>query len=510
MSEISNTKRIARNTLLLYFRQILIMAVSLYTVRVVLNVLGAEDYGIYNVVAGVVTMFGFLSGAMATASQRYFSFDLGKGDTENLKKTFSVTLTIYALLALLIVILAETVGLWFVYNKLVIPLERLTAAKWIYQAAVASFLFTLITTPYMSAIIAHENMDVYAYVSIVEVVLKLGIVFLLQVLPFDKLIVYGFLLLAVAVINTSLYRLYCVKKYTECRFRFLWDKKLFIEIFSYTGWNTFGAAVGVFKFQLVNILLNQYFSPVLIAARGIASQVNSAVSSFAINFSNAVRPQIIKLYAAEQKKEMLTFMFTSARYTFFLMFLLAVPLCFEMNSVLGLWLKNVPENTVIFTQLLLIDVMIDSISYNLGIGIQATGRIKWYQIIIGGLLMLNLPVSWILLALGFVPTSVFIVGIVITFIAFICRLFFLKYLLDFRFTETFVLKNLGFICFSWGCILPVLLIIHKLFIAKFFIITLCLEYITEFILILFTGFTNKERQKGFNFLKGKIYVRKTI
>ena len=181
-----------------------------------------------------------------------------------------------------------------------------------------------------------------------------------------------------------------------------------------------------------------------------------------------------------------------------------------MNSLLGLWLKNVPENTVIFTQPLLIDVMIDSISYNLGIGIQATGRIKWYQIIIGGLLMLNLPVSWILLALGFVPTSVFIVGIVITFIAFICRLFFLKYLLDFRFTETFVLKNLGFICFSCGCILPVLLIIHKLFIAKFFIITLCLEYITEFILILFTGFTNKERQKGFNFLKGKIYVRKTI
>ena len=267
----------------------------------------------------------------------------------------------------------------------------MTAAKWIYQASIVSFLFTLITTPYMSAIIAHENMNVYAYVSIVEAGLKLGIVFLLQIFPYDKLIIYGFLLLIVSIINTSLYRLYCWKKYEECRFRIMWDKKLFKEIFEYTGWNTFGAAVGTFKFQLVNILLNQYFSPVLITARGIANQVNGAISSFAMNFSNAVRPQIIKLYAAEQKKEMLTFMFSTARYTFYLMFLLAAPLFFEMESVLRLWLKEIPDYTVLFTQLLLIDVMIDSISYSLGFGVQATGNIKWYQIVVGGILLLNLP-----------------------------------------------------------------------------------------------------------------------
>lgn len=504
MSNQSNTKRIARNTLMLYFRQILIMAVSLYTVRIVLNVLGAEDYGIYNVVAGVVTMFGFLSGAMATASQRYFSFDLGKGDTENLKKTFSVTLAIYALLALLIVLLAETVGLWFVYNKLVIPSERLTAAKWIYQAAVASFLFTLITTPYMSAIIAHENMDVYAYVGIVEVALKLGIVFLLKVLTFDKLILYGFLLLCVAVINTSLYRFYCKKKYEECHFCLLWDGKLFKEIFTYTGWNTFGAAVGTFKFQLVNILLNQYFSPVLIAARGIANQVNSAVSSFAMNFSNAVRPQIIKLYAAEQKREMLDFMFKTSRYTFYLMFLLAAPLFFEMKTILGLWLKVIPEYTVLFTQLLLIDVIIDSISYSLGVGVQATGNIKWYQIIVGGLLLLNLPTSWIFLSFGFSPSIVFIIGIIITIIAFLCRLFFLKQLFSFSLRESFVIQNLGRMLLSVVIIVPSLLCIHYFLKNIFFVLPLFLQYFCECLLILIVGFSATERNRFFMFIRNKI------
>ena len=223
----SNSTRIAKNTIALYFRQILIMLVSLYTVRVVLATLGAEDYGIYNVVAGVVTMFGFLSGAMATASQRYFSFDLGKGDTEHLKTTFSVTFQIYLLIIAVVVLIAETFGLWFVNNKLVIPAERMTAANWIYQAAIVSFVLTLVTTPYMASIIAHENMKVYAYVSIVEAVLKLGIVFLLKVLPFDKLSLYGVLLAAVAFVNTGIYRLYCHKHFEECRLHFVKNGKLF-------------------------------------------------------------------------------------------------------------------------------------------------------------------------------------------------------------------------------------------------------------------------------------------
>lgn len=427
----SNTTRIAKNTLALYFRQILIMLVSLYTVRVVLNTLGAEDYGIYNVVAGVVTMFGFLSGAMATASQRFFSFEMGRKNENGLPHIFSVTLTIYAFLSAVIVIFAETLGLWFVCNKLVIPLERLTAAKWIYQCAVISFLFTLMTTPYMSAIIAHENMNVYAYVSIVEVVLKLAVVFVLKVVSTDKLILYGILLLFVAIINTGLYRFYCRRHYKECRFKLRWDKKLFSGMFSYVGWNLFGSSVGVFKNQIVNILLNQFFGSLVNAARAIASQVSAAVTSFSQNFSTAIRPQIIKTYAAEEKEECLSLTFRGCRMTFFLMYIFTLPLVLEMPFILKVWLKNPPENAVLFTRLVLIDALVDSVSYPIMTLAQATGKIKLYQSAVGGILLMNLPASYVCLKCGLPAYSVLVAAICITFIAFVVRLFIVKVLTDF-------------------------------------------------------------------------------
>ena len=419
----SDTRRIARNTLMLYFRQILIMLVSLYTVRVVLNVLGAEDYGIYNVVAGVVTMFGFLSGAMATASQRYFSYDLGKNDEEHLKTTFSVTFQIYVLLSLLVFLLAETLGLWFVNNKLVIPQERMTAANWIFQAAVISFLLTLITTPYMAAIIAHENMNVYAYVSIVEAALKLGIVFLLCVLSYDKLIVYGALLALVALVNTSIYRFYCRKHYAECRFTFVKDGKLFREIISYSGWNLFGASVGIVKNQILNILLNIHYGAVVNAARGIAVQVNSAVISFGQNFSKALDPQVIKMYASKEKSECEIVVCRAGKLTFFLMWIFMLPLILEMDFVLGIWLKNPPANAVIFTRLILIDSLIEAVSYQVMTLAQATGKIKLYQGVVSGILLLNFPISYFVLSFGYPSWCVFIVSIVITIISSLVRLF---------------------------------------------------------------------------------------
>ena len=418
----SNTKRIAKNTLMLYFRQILIMLVSLYTVRVVLNVLGAEDYGIYNVVAGVVTMFSFLSSAMATASQRYFSFDLGKNDTEHLKITFSVTFQIYVLLALIIVIIAETVGLWFVNHKLVIPEVRMLAANWIYQGAILSFLFTLITTPYMASIIAHENMNVYAYVSIIEAGLKLGIVFLLKVLPYDKLIVYGLLLATVALINTSIYRLYCHHKYEECKFRFVKDVALFKEIVSYSGWNLFGSASTVVRKQGITILLNLFFGPIVNAARAVSSQVSGAVMSFAQNFSNALRPHIIKLYAAEKKEEMMKMLRYGTKIVFYLMLMICIPLYFQTPYLMKLWLRKVPDDTVLFVRLVTIHALIDSISYPLMAVVQATGKIKLYQSVVGGARILNLPISYILLRLGFAAEIVFIVEIAVSIVSLILRL----------------------------------------------------------------------------------------
>lgn len=398
------------------------MAVSLYTVRVVLNVLGAEDYGIYNVVAGVVTMFSFLSGAMATASQRYFSFDLGKGDFENLKKTFTVTLTIYALLALFIMLFAETVGLWFVYNKLVIPPERLTAAKWIYQSAVVSFLFTLITTPYMSVIIAHENMDVYAYVSIVEVALKLGIVFLLQILTFDKLIVYGFLMLAVAVINTSLYRLYCVKKYTECKFRFLWDKALFKDMLGFTGWTLFGQFTSIVRNQAVTVLFNQFFTPVVVAARSISLQVTNAVNVFSSNFNTSLYPPIIKEYSSGNKEAMYNLLYNGCKMTFFLLWVFALPLILNMQEVLSLWLKSVPEWTVLFTQLALVEVLINSLGQPIATAARAPGKMMAYELSLGSLQLVIFVLSWILFKSGYKAWISFVIAICVNLVMMVLRL----------------------------------------------------------------------------------------
>lgn len=418
----TNTSRIAKNTLFLYFRQLLIMLVSLYTVRVVLATLGAEDYGIYNVVAGVVVMFGFLSGAMATASQRYFSVDLGIGDNRHLGITFSVTFQIYILIAAIIVVLAETLGLWFVNHRLVIPEKRIAAANWIYQAAVASFLLTLITAPYMAAIIAHENMKVYAYASIIEAVLKLGVVFFLRVLPFDKLSLYGVLLVVVSLVNTGGYRLYCRRNYEECRLRFVKDRGLFKEIIGYSGWNLFGSAASIIRNHGMTILLNLFFGPIVNAARAIAVQVNAAMISFAQNFSTALRPQIIKSYAAGEKYRMLRMVLYGTKVVYFLMLVITIPVLLGADFLLSLWLKNVPEHTVRFVQLSLVDVLIDSISYPLMAVVQATGKIKLYQTVVGGLLIMNLPVSYLFLWLGFCSETVFLVAIFLSLCALVLRI----------------------------------------------------------------------------------------
>ena len=504
----SDTRRIARNTLMLYFRQILIMAVSLYTVRVVLNVLGAEDYGIYNVVAGVVTMFGFLSGAMATASQRYFSFDLGQGNTEHLKTTFSVTFQIYLLLALVIVLLAETAGLWFVNSKLVIPAERMTAANCIYQAAIVSFLLTLITTPYMASIIAHENMNVYAYVSIVEVALKLGIVFLLKVLAFDKLIVYGVLLAAVALINTSIYRFYCRKHYVECKAKFVKDVALFKEIVSYSGWNLFGSVAGVFKNQLINILLNIYFGSGVNAARGIAMQVNGAVASFVNNFTTALRPQIIKSYASSDRDNCFRLVFRGSKFSFFMMYIFALPLCLEMNLVLKLWLKNPPEYASIFTCLAIAESVLISVSYSLMTLSQATGKIKLYQGVVGGILLLNLPIAWIFLKLGFSAYVVMLIAIAVESVAFISRLCITKYLAGLSIRK--FMKNTVFPCILVAIISSVLPAYFCLNVKESFLrlfLTILISVLSVSVCVMLFGMSKQERLSLVSTVKNRLLKR---
>jgi len=438
MSEQSNSKRIAKNTLMLYFRQILIMLVSLYTVRVVLNVLGAEDYGIYNVVAGVVTMFKFLANSMATASQRYFSFDLGKENFGRLKKTFSITFQIYLLLIVIVLLLAETLGLWFVNEKLVIPESRIKAANWIYQVAIISFCFTLISSPYMASIIAHERMNVYAYVSIIEVLLQLLIVFVIKITGHDKLMTYGTLLALVSVINMFMYYIYARKKFPECKFSYIRDGHYMRELISYSSWNLFGASIGVFKNQIGNIILNLNAGVVVNAARGIAFQVTSAVNSFVANFSTALRPQIIKSYASNNKQESLYYVYLGSKLSYSLLYLFIMPLSLEMEFVLTLWLKQVPEYVVIFTRLALLSCLLDSLSLQIMTLAQATGRIKLYQAVVGSLALLNVPLYILGFKLGYGAEIMFVIDIIISFITLVARLIIIKQLTDFSISEFFV------------------------------------------------------------------------
>jgi O-antigen/teichoic acid export membrane protein len=422
---------------MLYFRQIFIMLASIYTVRVLLDILGVEDYGIYNVVAGVVAMFGFFVNSMATASQRYFSFELGREDFEQLKKIFSLCLIIYVIIAIVVLLLAETIGLWFVNNKLSLPQERKNAALWVYQFSILSFLFTILAGPYMSVILAHEEMNIYAYVSIVEAVLKLGSVFLMRFISMDKLWLHSILLCVAAIIHSVIYGTICTIKYKECRFGFYWNKALFKEIMGYMGWNVFGGSVGIIKHQAVNILLNQFFNPIVVAARGIASSVNNAVALFFHNFNAALRPQIIKHYAAGQKNEMLMLVFQGSKGNYFLMYLFALPFFLEMPLMLSLWLKNLPEYAVLFSRLALIETIIDSITYPIMAAAQATGKIKLYQSVVGSILLLNFPISWIALSIGAPAWSVMAVAIGLVIIAFGARLFIVRRLINLSLTQFF-------------------------------------------------------------------------
>jgi O-antigen/teichoic acid export membrane protein len=418
----STTKRIAKNTIMLYFRQILIMLVSLYTVRVVLNTLGAEDYGIYNVVGGVVAMFGFLSGSMASTSQRYFSFEIGKGNLIQLQNTFSLTLLIYIMITVLVLLLAETVGLWFISNKIVIPQERRSAVLWIYQTSIASFVFTILTSPYMALIIAHEDMNIYAYVSIIESLLKLCVVFLLDLVAWDKLKLYGSILCIVNFINTAVYRTICILKYHECKFVFYWNKTLFKEIAKFTGWTLSGGVSGVLKNQGINILLNIKFGPLVNAARAVAMQVNSAVLCFAQGFSSSMRPHIVKLYASGEIKKMLDFVFTSVKVMSYLLFLVILPIQLELPSILRLWLKDVPEYTVLFVRIILIETMVESIGYPVNGAWIAAGEVKFYQIITSVILLLNLPLALVLTAFGISSFGVLIMSVLLSLTAFLLRL----------------------------------------------------------------------------------------
>lgn len=427
-----NNKRIVKNTLLLYFRMFLTMAVALYTSRVVLNTLGIDDFGIYNVVGGVVAMFSVISGSLSAAISRFITYELGKKNQERLMIIFSSAITIQLLLAILIGILAEFGGVYFLNYKMNIPAERLDAANWVLQCSIFTFMVNLVSVPYNAAIIAHERMKAFAYVSILEVVLKLLVVLVLYVVLFDKLKVYAVLLLVVAIIIRLVYGYYCKMHFEECTYRFVFDKKVLKEMSGFAGWNFIGSSSAILRDQGVNIVLNLFYGPTVNAARGIAFQVNTAINSFVTNFMTAINPQITKSYAAGNRDYMMTLIYQGARFSFYMLLLLSLPVILNTHYILTLWLTNVPEYCVRFVQLILVFAMSESISQPLITAQLATGKIRNYQIIVGGLQMLNLPISYVLLRFGYVPEVSIIVAICISQCCLAARLYMLRGMIQLR------------------------------------------------------------------------------
>ncbi len=427
MSDTSpNNKRIAKNTLLLYFRMLLTIVVGLYTSRVVLNSLGVSDYGVYNVVGGIVAMLSFLNSALTAASQRFIAFELGRGDISKLKKIFYTSVTIHAMLAVIIFVIAETVGLWFINTHLNIDANRMVAANWVYQFSIFTFMLTILSVPYNSCIVAHEHMNAFAYISILEVTLKLLIVYLLLVINYDKLIVYGILVFAVALVVRLTYGIYCKRHFEECTYHFNFDKRLFKEMFSFAGWSVVGNLGFSFKDQAANVILNLFFGTVVNAARGVALQVNGIIAGFSTNFMMALNPQITKQYASGDIESSMKLVYSGSRFSFFLLAFIAIPVMINLDYLLKLWLGTVPEYTSDFLFLALAAALINSMAHPLVTALQATGKIKAFQISICIVMLCELPLAYIILHFGGKPYMAMYPTVLVVFVGLFTRFIVLK------------------------------------------------------------------------------------
>lgn len=499
------SKRIAKNTLLLYLRMLFLMLVTLYTSRIILNVLGVEDYGIYNVVGGVVAMFSVISGSLSAAISRFITYELGKGDKRRLVKIFSTSVNIQLGLSLIIVLLAETIGLWFLNYKMNIPYERMTAANWVLQFSILTFIVNLISVPYNACIIAHERMSAFAYISIFEVVGRLSVAFLIFISPIDKLIFYAILMCIVALIVRFAYGSYCRHHFDECKYHFVFDKFLLKQMAGFAGWNFIGATSAVLRDQGGNIIINIFCGPAVNAARGIAFQVNSAIQGFVSNFMTALNPQITKSYASGDKDYMMTLIFQGARLSFYMLLLLSLPVLVNTHYILVLWLKIVPEHTVPFIQLVLIFAMSESISHPLITAMLATGCIRNYQIVVGGLQMMNLPISYIMLRLGCIPETVMIVAICISQCCLAARLYMLRGMIGLSARK--YLKNVYvnvFIVTAVSSFIPFMLALNMEESFLNFVTSSCVAIASTGFTIYYIGCDKKERQ----FVTDKL--RKTI
>ena len=428
-----NNKRIAKNTLFLYVRMVVVMLITLYTTRALLGVLGISDYGIYNVVCGLVSMFGFLNTSMANGVQRFYNYELGKGHQNQISKIYSHAVAIQFLLSLIIIIIVETVGVWYLNNKLVIPNDRVIAANWIFHFSMVNLLFVVISVPYSAAIMAYEKMNFYAVVSIMDAVLKLLIVYILPYISSDNLIMYGLLITSISIMDFILNFSYCRTKFSELKFHVNFKKDLFGSMLSFSGWNIFGSFAHMFKNQGLNLVLNSFWGTAINAANGVAGQVNAAVNSLTANFLTAVRPQMIKSYASGNMDYLMKMLYSTSKLTFYLVMILAIPLILEIEPILNFWLGvgKYPEETISFCRLTILITLFDSFATPISTIVHASGKMKKFQIVCSSVILLVVPLAYISSRLGGSAEMTLAMGIFVTIATQFVRLHLISNIIDF-------------------------------------------------------------------------------
>lgn len=491
----SANKTIAKNTLFLYFRMMLTMIISLYTSRVVLQVLGVDDFGIYQAVGGIVGFLSFINNALSVGSSRFITFGLGEGNAQKLKNIFSTTLIAHICLALIIVILAETVGLWFLYNKLAISPDRLNAAEFVLHLSIITAFFSLTQVPYGACIVAHEKMGIYAYVSIIEALLKLLIVYLLAIGNYDKLKLYALLLCIIEIGIVLFYNIYCSRNFEESRFRLFFDKKIFKEIAGFSGWSLFASTSIALNSQGILILLNMFFSPAVVAARAISLQVNSAANLFVTNFQVAANPQIVKLYASGNFEESKKILLQTTKFSFYLMLLLSLPICLGAKQLLAIWLKNVPEYTVIFLQLVVIQSLFCVFDTSFYRALYAKGRLKENALISPIIGFIQFPIVYFLFHLGYSPVILSWASLIMyALLGVVVKPILVIKIADYKWNDVF---SVFFPCFKVVvCALPIPLFFYYKFgndSVSFFVLIVCISTMSVAVASWFAGLEKEIR-----------------
>ena len=490
-----NSSRIAKNTTMLYFRMILLLLVSLYTSRVNLEALGINDFGIYGVIGGLVGMFWIISTSMVGSINRFLTFELGRENQERLLKIFGSALAFQYIIAAIILIAGETVGLWFLNNKMVIPPDRLIAANWVYQFSLLSFCLDLLIIPYTAAIVAHEKMSAFAYISILTAVGKLVVAWTTMIAPIDHLIWFGGLILVNSTIIRLVYIVYCRRHFEECSGKIIFDRSVWKEMFDFAGWTFIGTTAAVLRDYGGNIVINLFYGPAVNAARVIATQVNGAVGGFADNFMMAVKPQITKNYASGNIDYMMLLVRQGARLSYYILFIVMLPLMCRTDYILKLWLTDVPQGTVLFVQMVLVLTLSECLGGTLITAMLATGHIKKFQIIIGCINLLNLPVSYVVLRLGAIPQSVIIVAIAISVCCNVARILLLREFIVFSVRKFIVKVYFNVLIVSAvSAVAPVLISSYMSDTFGAFVIVSVVALVSSVLAILYIGCDKDERK----------------